>query len=78
MTIGKMLTLVILLELCLKIILNIVLDDPGARNKPFVFMWVECSADNLYLNLVHTRPVHKNLFWEFLKMQGRSILHFDR
>ena len=62
MTKGKMLTLVILLELCLKIILNIVLDDPGARNKPFVLMWVECSADNLYLNLVHTRPVHKKPF----------------
>ena len=51
-----MLTLVILLEL------NIVLDDPGARNKPFVFMWVKCSADNLYLNLVHTRPVHKKTY----------------
>ena len=72
MTKGKMLTLVILLEL------NIVFDDPGARNKPFVFMWVECSADNLYLNLVHTKPVHKNLIWEFPTMQGRFILHFDR
>ena len=72
MTKGKMLTLVILLEL------NIVFDDPGARNKPFVFMWVKCSADNLYLNLVHTRPLHKNLFWEFPKMKGRFILHFDR
>ena len=61
MTKGKMLTLVILLEL------NIVLDDPGARNKPFMFMWVECSADNLYLNLVHTSPFIKTFFVNFQK-----------
>ena len=24
-----------------------------------------------------TRPVHKNLFWEFPKYPGRFMLHFD-
>ena len=28
--------------------------------------------------LVMIRPVHKNLFLEFPKMQGRFMLHFDR
>ena len=31
-----------------------------------------------HLILLHSRPVHKNLFWEFPKMPGSFMLHFDR
>ena len=30
------------------------------------------------INSVYIRPVQKNLFLEFLKMQGTFMLHFDR
>ena len=30
------------------------------------------------IKCMDTRPVHKNLFLEFPKMQGRFMLHFDR
>ena len=29
-----------------------------------------------HVSWVYTRPVHKNLFLEFPKMQGRFMLHF--
>ena len=44
-------------------------EDPVQRHQPCL----ELVIVNIYI-----RPVHKNLFLEFPKMQGRFMLHFDR
>ena len=35
-------------------------------------------VEMIVMIIMHTRPVHKNLFWELPKNPGSFMLHFDR